>query len=61
MSKKLTALFDYQKFEGNRNLQQVIDSTKAKYGARELNPDEMDRVAAAGTIEIPDKKTGKEK
>jgi len=36
MEKKLTQLFGYQRFEGNRDLQQVIDSVHAKYAAREL-------------------------
>ena len=37
MEKKLKQLFDYQKFAGNRELQQVIDSVHARYAVRELD------------------------
>ena len=46
---KLTLLFGYQHFEGNRNLQQAIDSVHERYHARELSLDNMDMIAAAGT------------
>ena len=46
MERKLKRLFDYQKFEGNADLQQVIDSVHARYAARELNFDEMEFVVA---------------
>ena len=55
MENKLKALFDFQKFEGNADLQQVIDSVHARYavsgnasGKRELNLDELEWVNAAG-------------
>ncbi len=50
MEKKLRALFDYQKFEKNADLQSVIDSVHARYSstARMLTDDEADLVAAAG-------------
>ena len=52
MEKKLKALFDFQKFEGNADLQQVIDSVHARYAGRrsmrELNMEEMEWVSAAG-------------
>ena len=51
MEKKLRALFDYQKFEKNADLQNVIDRVHAKYSnrkARMLDDDEADMVAAAG-------------
>ena len=56
MEKTLKSLFDFQKFQGNPALQQVIDSVHARYAVRELSPDEMEWVAAAGT---PDLKNGK--
>ena len=60
MERKLSKLFDFQKFEGNRELQQVIDSVHAKYAVRTLSLDDMETVAAAGTPEIQDKeKNGK--
>ncbi len=48
MSRTLKQLFDYQRFEENRDLRQVIDSVHARYAKRELDLDEMDTVAAAG-------------
>ena len=61
MENKLKAMFDFQKFEGNSELQQVIDSVHARYAVRELSLDDMEFVAAAGVPEIPDrtKKQGK--
>ena len=54
MEKTLRRLFDYQKFEGNTALQQVIDSVHARYAMQELNLDEMSFVAAAGiTVKKP--------
>lgn len=51
MENKLKQLFDYQKFEGNADLQQVIDSVHSRYAARELSLDEMEWVSAAGTAD----------
>ena len=51
MENVLKGLFDFQKFEGNRALQQLIDSTHSRYAARELDLDEMAFVAAAGVPE----------
>ena len=48
MENKLKALFDYQKFEGNAELQSVIDSVHSRYAVRELSMDEMEWVNAAG-------------
>lgn len=48
MERKLKALFDYQKFEGNEDLQQIINSVHSRYSVRELSLDEMEWVAAAG-------------
>ena len=63
MEKKLRALFDFQKFDGNSDLQQVINSVHARYAvanagssSRELNLDEMEWVAAAGKPEQEMKK-----
>lgn len=47
MEKKLNKLFDYQKFAGNRKLQDVIDSAHRR--RRELDLNEADYVSAAGT------------
>lgn len=48
MERKLAALFDYQKFEGNQDLQRVIDAVHARVARRELTLDEMVLVNAAG-------------
>ena len=56
MEGKLKTLFDYQKFEGNSELQQVIDSVHARYPVKELSLGEMEWVSAAG---IPEKSTRK--
>ena len=48
MEARLSALFDYQKFEKNSALQRVIDSVHTRYEARELTLDEMATVSAAG-------------
>ena len=61
MERKLKALFDLQKFDGNRDLQQVIDSVHAKYAVRELSLDDMEYVAAAGVPELQDKRKNGEK
>ena len=42
MERKLKNLFDFQKFEGNSDLQQIIDSTHSRYAVRELDLDEME-------------------
>ena len=60
MERKLKALFDYQKFEGNPALREVIDSTHSRYAVQELSMDEMELVAAAGVPQNPaQKKSGK--
>lgn len=56
MSNTLKQLFDYQKFEGNPELQRVIDSVHNKYTARELTFEEMEMVNAAGSPELLNKK-----
>lgn len=61
MSRTLKQLFDYQRFEGNRDLQQVIDSVHARYAKRELDLDEMDTVAAAGMPVKPESLEKQEK
>ena len=54
-------MFDYQKFAGNRELQQVIDSVHAKYAMRELDLSDMEMVSAAGIPELPEKEKDGEK
>lgn len=49
MEKKISMLFDFQRFEKNADLQAVIDAVHARYTARELTDDEAEYVAAAGT------------
>lgn len=49
LEKKISLLFDFQKFEKNAELQAVIDAVHARYSARKLSDDEAEWVAAAGT------------
>ncbi len=60
VEKKLKQLFDFQKFEGNSDLQLIIDSVHARYGVKELSLDDMEFVAAAGDPNAS-KKKGQEK
>ena len=41
-------LFDYQTFEPNAELQEIIDQVNARFPSRMLSDDEADLVAAAG-------------
>ena len=61
MESTLKRLFDYQKFEGNSDLQLIIDSVHARYGVRELSMDEMEFVSAAGTPDALKKKEQEKK
>ena len=56
MENMLKSLFDFQKFEGNPALQQVIDSVHSRHSVRELSLDEMEWVAAAGTSGLKSEK-----
>lgn len=60
MENKLKQLFGYQRFEENRDLQQVIDSVHAKYATRELALDDLEMVNAAGVPDLPDRRKGRE-
>jgi hypothetical protein len=49
MEKKLSRLFDYQKYEGNSKLNEVIKDVDSRYPqAMELTDDELFNVNAAG-------------
>lgn len=52
LEKKLSLLFDYQKFEQNPELQRVIDSVHSRFRKQKLSDDEADMVFAAGQPEI---------
>ena len=63
MEKYLRAMLDFQKFDDNADMRQVIDTVHARYamgtgssGIRELTTDEMAWLAAAGTPDRTDKK-----
>ena len=56
MERKLFRLFDFQRFEGNEALRDVINSTHARCRALSLSMDEMGRVNAAGQpVQLPKK------
>ena len=61
MEKKLFRLFDYQKFEANKDLQQIIDSTHARNRVRELTLEDMEWVNAAGEPTPPIKAEEKDR
>ena len=50
MEKKLTGLFDYQKFQGNGRLTAIIDDVDNRY-AKALSDDDLEQVNAAGDAE----------
>lgn len=61
MEKKLFRMFDRQKFEANKDLQQIIDIVHARYDARELTLDDMEWVNAAGEPTPPVKAEDKDR
>ena len=59
-TKKLTALFDYQRFERNKRLQALIADTENRC-MNALSDDDLEWVSAAGEETDPkEKKDGKE-
>ncbi len=46
MEKKLTHIFDYQRFDGNKELASLIEETENRFKA--LSEDELLMVSAAG-------------
>lgn len=59
-TKKLTALFDYQRFERNKRLQALIEDTENRC-MNALSDDDLEWVSAAGEeTDLKDKKDGKE-
>ena len=60
MTKKLTALFDYQRFERNKRLQALIEDTENRC-MNALSDDDLEWVSAAGEeTDLKDKKDRKE-
>ena len=60
MTKKLTALFDYQRFERNKRLQALIKDTENRC-MNALSDDDLEWVSAAGEeTDLKDKKDGQE-
>lgn len=51
-AKKLTALFDYQRFEGSKRLQALIEDTESRC-LHALSDDDLEWVSAAGEITDP--------
>lgn len=45
MEKKLSSLFEYQRFEGNNKLASIIDDTMSRYSVQELEDDSLMNVA----------------
>ncbi|MGN1103613.1 MAG: hypothetical protein ACI4QI_01935 [Candidatus Coproplasma sp.] len=58
IQEKLTALFDFQRFEGNEELQSIIDDTENRCFS-ELSDDDLEWISAAGEeTDLKDKKDG---
>ena len=58
--KRLTALFDYQRFERNKRLQALIEDTENRC-MNALSDDDLEWVSAAGEeTDLKEKKDGKE-
>ena len=58
LENKLKKLFDYQHFENNSRLSELISETESRYAA-ELSDDELFMVSAAGEVENNDDKKEK--
>lgn len=59
-TKKLTALFDYQRFERNKRLQALIEDTENRC-MNALSDDDLEWISAAGEeTDLKDKKDGQE-
>lgn len=60
MENKIKALFEFQKFSGNKRLDAMINDTESRY-RNELSDDEVEIVSAAGSgylkSRFPKKKT----
>ena len=58
--KRLTALFDYQRFERNKRLQALIEDTENRC-MNALSDDDLEWVSAAGEkTDLKDKKDGQD-
>ena len=51
MENKLKKLFEYQRFEGNPRIAEMIRETEERYAAHQLEDDLLCMVNAAGEIE----------
>ena len=59
-TEKLTALFDYQRFERNKRLQALIEDTENRC-MNALSDDDLEWVSAAGEeTDLKEKKDGQE-
>lgn len=47
---KLKSLFEYQKFEKNEKLEQIINDTEKRYQGTVISPEDLELVSAAGII-----------
>jgi len=51
MEKKLRSLFDFQRFQKNKRLEEVICQSQARY-ENALSDEQLDMVNAAGEIDL---------
>ena len=55
MENKIKALFEFQRFSGNKRLEAMINDTESRY-RNELSDEDVENVSAAGSG-LPKKKT----
>ncbi len=51
MNKKLTSLFDLQKFHKNKQLETLIAETHSRYN-KEISEEDLSEISAAGDINL---------
>lgn len=58
MENKIKALFEFQRFSGNKRLDAMINDTESRYRS-ELSDDDLENVSAAGSGLQPKNPLGK--
>ena len=62
MEKKLKSLFDFQKFDGNSELADMIAATEKRFSKnQQLSDEDLSWISAAGTGIVDPKKKDKDK
>ncbi len=59
MENKLKKMFDYQRFEKNARIENMINAAESRYAVRELSDEELFMVSAAGFVKPEQKEDSK--